>query len=454
LAIFEIPVEEKGVAMNKIKLWMTGGLIGFFIVALVFGVEGTKSSSENKRTAGMIATETMAVNAKEYGVIGDGKTDDTKALQAALDAAVAKGPVCYLAAGHYRLDGSLVVPPGVTLYGASGGVPHSEHPIGTVLLAYGGKGKADGEPLVTLKPNAVIRNLVIHYPEQTLPDVVPYPWTIRGDGEMCQVMDITMTNPYQALDFGTKWNELHIIRNVFACPLKIGVFIDQCTDIGRVENMHFNPNFWTRMALSPKYLGGDIKAYLEKNLIGFKIGKTDWEYISNCFVIFPKIGFHFDDFGHGPGNAVITQSGADICPVAVRVDKTQGHAGVQFVNGQFMGTIEVGEKNQGPVKLTNCGFWSVPETKELVVKEGPGTLILTSCHFAGWDSKGTGAACVRANGGRIVVNGCEFMAEGKRQIVLEKGLTAATITGCLLRSEEGIEDKSGADVKIGLNTSH
>jgi len=440
--------------MNKIKLWMTGGLIGFFIVALVFGVEGTKSSSENKRTAGMIATETMAVNAKEYGVIGDGKTDDTKALQAALDAAVAKGPVCYLAAGHYRLDGSLVVPPGVTLYGASGGVPHSEHPIGTVLLAYGGKGKADGEPLVTLKPNAVIRNLVIHYPEQTLPDVVPYPWTIRGDGEMCQVMDITMTNPYQALDFGTKWNELHIIRNVFACPLKIGVFIDQCTDIGRVENMHFNPNFWTRMALSPKYLGGDIKAYLEKNLIGFKIGKTDWEYISNCFVIFPKIGFHFDDFGHGPGNAVITQSGADICPVAVRVDKTQGHAGVQFVNGQFMGTIEVGEKNQGPVKLTNCGFWSVPETKELVVKEGPGTLILTSCHFAGWDSKGTGAACVRANGGRIVVNGCEFMAEGKRQIVLEKGLTAATITGCLLRSEEGIEDKSGADVKIGLNTSH
>lgn len=139
MAVLEIPVEEKGVAMNKIKLWMTGGLIDFFIVALVFGVEGTKSSSENKRTAGMLATETMAVNAKDFGVVGDGKTDDTKALQAALDAAVAKGPVCYLPGGHYKLDGSLVVPRGVTLYGASGGVPHSEHPIGTVLLAYGGK---------------------------------------------------------------------------------------------------------------------------------------------------------------------------------------------------------------------------------------------------------------------------------------------------------------------------
>ena len=267
------------------------------------------------------------VNARDYGAAGDGVADDTAALQKALATAETKGPVCFVPPGQYRLNGSLVVPPGVTLLGASGGTPHSEHPIGTVLLAYGGRGKADGPPLVTLKPNAVIRNLTIHYPEQTLPEVVPYPWTIRGDGELCQVLDVTMTNPYQAIDFGTCWNELHLIRNVFACPLKTGVYIDQCTDIGRIENVHFNPNFWTRMELKPGFPKGDIKAYLEKNLVGFKIGKTDWEYISNCFVIFPRIGFHFDDFGHGPGNAVVTQSGADICPMAVRVDRTQGHAG-------------------------------------------------------------------------------------------------------------------------------
>ena len=146
---------------------------------------------------------------------------------------------------------------------------------------------------------------------------------------------------------GHRWNELHLIRNVFACPLKIGVYIDQCTDIGRIENVHFNPNFWTRMALKPGFSGGDIKAYLEKNLVGFKIGKTDWEFISNSFVIFPKIGFHFDDFGHGPGNAVITQSGSDICPVAVRVDRTQAHAGVEFANAQFMVHLEVGAAESG-----------------------------------------------------------------------------------------------------------
>jgi hypothetical protein len=440
--------------MKTMRCWLAISLVCVFRVSLVVGSGAEKGKAISVEATAVKYLAAGQVNAKNYGAVGNGTTDDTAAIQAGLNAAATKGPICYLPAGHYRLDGSLVVPAGVTLCGASGGVPHSEHPIGTVFLAYGGRGKEQGKPLVTLKPNAVIRNLVIHYPEQAFPDIVPYPWTIRGDGEMCQVLDITITNPYQALDFGTKWNELHIIRNVFACPLKIGVFIDQCTDIGRIENVHFNPNFWTRMALTPKWSGGDIKAYLEKNLVGFKIGKTDWEYISNSFVIFPRVGFHFDDFGHGPGNAVVTQSGADICPVAVRVDRVQKHAGVAFVNGQFMATIEIGEKNEGPVKLANCGFWPVPETREQILKKGPSTLILSSCHFSGWDKQDEGSACIRASGGRLIVNGCEFMEKGRKQVMLERGLVSATVTGCLLRGEKGIVNESGADVQIGLNAMH
>ncbi len=397
------------------------------------------------------AAASASINARGLGAKADGKTDDTKALQGALDMAQTNGPVCYLPPGLYRVEDALVVPPGVTLCGASGGVPHSEHPIGTVLLALGGRGKPDGPPLITLKPNAVVRNLTIHYPEQTFPEVAPYPWSIRAQGELCQVLDLTLTNPYQAIDVGSQWNELHLVRNVFGCPLKIGVYIDQCTDIGRIENVHFKPNFWTRMALKPGYPGGDMKGYLEKNLVGFKIGKTDWEFISNSFVIFPRIGFHFDDFGHGPGNAVVTQSGSDICPVAVRVDKTQNHAGVQFVNGQFMSTIEIGPQNRGPVKLANCGFWGTEATREHIVKSGPSTLALTSCHFTGWDHARQGHPCVRANGGRLIVNGCEFMDEGKRPILLEKGLKAAAIIGCAFRGPEGVEDQSGANVQNGFN---
>lgn len=429
-----------------------GILTGAALSPLALGALAAESTSHQG------IPQFSGVDARKFGCKGDGVTDDTAALQAALEEASTKGPVCYLPPGMYRLNSSVIVPPGVTLGGSSGGVPHSEHPIGSVLLAYGNRGNAEGDPLVTLKPNAVVRNVIIHYPEQTLPNVAPYPWSIRADGELCQVIDVTLTNPYQAIDVGSKWNELHLIRNVFACPLKTGIYIDQCTDIGRIENVHFNPNFWTRMALKPSFAGGDIKAYLEQNLVGFKIGKTDWEFISNSFVIFPKIGFHFDDFGHGPGNAVITQSGGDICPVAVRVDRSQPHAGVQFVNGQFMSTVEIGAENSGPVKFSNCGFWGTELTKEQIRHEGPGALVLSACHFTGWDYAKKGDPCIRASRGRLIVNGCEFMDQGKPGIILEKGIKAATVLGCIFSSPDGLQDRSGdggrpgAHVQAGLNT--
>ena len=62
--------------------------------------------------------------------------------------------------------------------------------------------------------------------------------------------------------------------------------------------------------------------------------------------------------------------------------------------------------------------------------------------------------CIRAAGRRLVVNGCEFTDEGKRAIVLEKGLKAAPVMGCLFRGPQAITDQSGADVQIGLNTNH
>ncbi len=44
------------------------------------------------------------------------------------------------------------------------------------------------------------------------------------------------------------------------------------------------------------------------------------------------------------------------------------------------------------------------------------------------------------------------MDGGKKAIVLEKGLKAATISGCLLRGEDGIVNESGGNVQVGLNT--
>ncbi|MBM4153255.1 MAG: hypothetical protein FJ220_07020 [Kiritimatiellaceae bacterium] len=413
---------------------------------------------------GAFADPSESVNVKDFGAKADGTSDDTQAIQAALDAAVTRGGICFLPAGRYRIDGSLTVPGGVMMKGSYEGTPHPKCPIGTVLYIYGGKGNEEATPTITLKFNAGVRNLMFHYPEQMAPpNVIPYPWTIQIDGELCQVIDVAMTNPYKMIDAGSKVNELHFIRNVFACPLKIGVYIDRCYDVGRVENVHLNPNLWPRIGLEPmlpappkdyagdedKYWNEILIPYLKTNLIGFKIGKTDWEYMSNCFVIFAKQGFLFDDFGAGPGNALITQSGADIGPIAVQINKVQERQGVQFANCQFMATIKIGPENTGYVKISNSGFWRVQETVEQIVNEGSGVLILNACQFTDWDIAEKGDPCIRSSNGRLIMTGCDFMRK-KNTMLFEKDFKAGTITGCQFRNHS-ISNQSKGTLELSAN---
>ncbi|MFC7892675.1 glycosyl hydrolase family 28-related protein [Streptomyces sp. NPDC057381] len=56
------------------------------------------------------------LNAKDHGAVGDNVTDDTIAIQAALDACP-MGGIVYLPAGAYRTSAPLTIPPAVTLMG-------------------------------------------------------------------------------------------------------------------------------------------------------------------------------------------------------------------------------------------------------------------------------------------------------------------------------------------------
>jgi hypothetical protein len=56
------------------------------------------------------------LNVKDFGAQGDGNTDDTTAIQTALDACP-MGGIVYLPAGGYRTSAPLTIPPAVTLLG-------------------------------------------------------------------------------------------------------------------------------------------------------------------------------------------------------------------------------------------------------------------------------------------------------------------------------------------------
>jgi hypothetical protein len=318
---------------------------------------------------------------------------------------------------------------------------------GSILLAYEGKGDENGRPLITLNGASQLRGVIVFYPEQNDPKhIVPFPWTVHGAGDNCTITDVLLVNPYQAVDFGTEPAGRHYINGLYAQPLKTGLFIDKCFDVGRVENIHFWP-FWTEAAMP----------WTRQHGTAFLIARTDWEYMTNCFCISYATGYHFIASKDGPGNAVLTQCGSDIGPLAVKIDALQSHAGVSFVNGQFMAGVEIAPTNTGPVKFTACGFWGISgETDNHIRSAGRGHVTLTACHFSSWGQKQRSAPCILAQGGSITVNGCDFLdAEAdKTHIELQPAVRSAAIFGNHFRARPKITNHATkADVQIGLNVS-
>lgn len=396
-------------------------------------------------------------NVRDSGAKGDGTTDDTAAFQAALDAArKGGGGIVFAPAGKYLFKGNLKIPSAVTLEGtfrcvpAHNGIRDKGLPKpgddGTTLLVTAGKGQETGEPFLSLTTNSTVKGLVIYYPDQDPKATpLPYPWAIALRGKNPAVLDVELLNPYQGID--ATENERHNIRNVHGQPLRRGIAVDQVYDIGRIEDVHFNP-WWSCSEAVVKFMVTEGEAFI--------LGKTDWEYMVNCFSIIYKTGFRFTQFKHGPGNVVLTQCGHDIAPCVVRVEHTQAHAGIAFNNCQMMGAVEVLPANEGPVKFSNCGFWGVspgdfqnPGTTSTAILAGKGHVTFNGCHFTSWDRKNENAPCIRAACEGLTIMACDFM-DPKPQLQIDAAVKAAIVVGNRFRHGAKITNQSEG-AQIGLN---
>ena len=396
----------------------------------------------------------------EFGAVADGKTDNTQAFQTALNQAAEKGEIVNVPAGQYRFDGVISIPDGVTLKGIAEGPTSASLKRGTLLLVFAGRDNENATPFITMHNNSSLKGLSIYYPEQVISDVHPYPWTIQVRGNRCNIIDLALVNSYNGIDCGTVYHGQDYLRNIHLCALRKGIYIDRVVDIGRVENVHIHPSSWLEM-------GGNhdaIHEYCVNNLEGFIIGRCDWEYMVNCFVIWAKVGFRFvetkgDPIGNGSqANILITQSGSDVGPLAVLVEKVQYHAGIAFENCQFMDGILIEEENNGPVKLTNCGFWGWAETLggTHIVNKGKGTVYLTACNFNAenwiechWKPE---IPYIEMHNGTLQMMNCRFQDNGNTpnaHIYLGENVRSAVIIG---NSVEGgglnVMNKSKGDVQI------
>jgi len=78
---------------------------------------------------------------------------------------------------------------------------------------------------------------------------------------------------------------------------------------------------------------------------------------------------------------------------------------------------------------------------------------LCACHFADWARKDRKAACILVKGGSVLINGCQFLAQDKRQIELTAGVRSAAIVGNQFRGGASLVNNApeAAKIEIGLN---
>lgn len=431
---------------SRRELLSTGAAVG---LAALLDLPGSASAEDHLRVSPASRRDVL-----EFGAVGSGKTDDSVAFQRALDAVFrAGGGTVYAPPGKYLLRNPLTVPDGVTLQGSYQYVPShtglrdrgqpKPGDDGTALLVTAGRGQENGDPFLSLSTNSTLCGLTIYYPDQVTDEApVPYPWTIQMRGKNPAVLNVELLNPYQGIDASE--NERHNIRNVTGQPLRCGIWVDAIYDIGRIENVHFNP-WWNSSS--------KVYRWQMQHGEAFVFGRSDWEYVLNTFCFGYHIGYKFVQTSTGSCNGNFLGIGADDCNRAIRVEQCTSYA-LLITNGEFTSfrgqdptMVEVMATNEGVVRLNNCAFWGPCD--QIAKIAGKGTVGFNGCTFVQWGKDGSRAA-IQALSGSVLISGCEFL-ERKPHILLGEGMERAVISGNLFKGPAQIQNHSRMNVQIGLN---
>lgn len=256
---------------------------------------------------------------------------------------------------------------------------------------------------IEMREGTGVTNLSIWYPEQDINDVKPYPWTLfQTSGDCATVERVTLVNPYNG--FYSAPSELHYVLNSYITALNVGIEVHVCTDIGRLENVRINPKYWANSGLQGSPSLEQTMKYTKANGTGFKMHRSDWEYVSYMYISGYKTGMWI---GREPGysdtpNAQLYEIHVEDCetglyvqdvnPYGLLISNSTFKAGkdenavyffddfrtsVQFNGVDFFGHI-VSDGSAGVVSFENCTF---SEYDDYALKINNGNILLTQSDF-------------------------------------------------------------------------
>jgi hypothetical protein len=361
--------------------------------------DATTSSSGLMSAADKAALENMKrINVKDYGAKGDGVTDDTAAIQAAIDAAnTAGGGIVYFPTGRYAVRSTIHVKPRVLLLGNfkiqdrtanSTAIGSTVAPqlinYNTVFLCYGGDSPSTSAQFI-MDYYSGISGFVFQYPDQvsyTESTPVQYGYTIATDTSQDYNIDgvylenLMLYNSYQGISLDKAGQ--FILQNIYGDCYKTGLYIDRSKDVGRISHVHF----WT---FSRGQAGNPLFEWVKANGRAYHIRECDGMTAHDLFCYGYYEGVVFDE-GVSAGQypwATITGMIIDETQFPITVNKANT---IQIIGGQ----CSVGDRKNVAVKTSD---------------DIKGSFIMDSYAFFGAPNV---TAHIKSNSGNIVFNGCDF----------------------------------------------
>lgn len=368
---------------------------------------------------------TTIVDIRDYGADKD-STDNTGAVQKALNALRGIGGTVYIPAGNWLFKGELVIPSGVELRGSTPvqQMQSKDCVTGTILWIYSGKGDETGKPFITLEEGSGVRGFSAYYPEQNIDgETVKYPWTIRAVGKNCWAEDITLTNSYNGMDFGTYETDGFYIDFVGGSPVRRGIFVGNCKTEGWFQNCQFNPNY----AFVNSFSSGN-KDYRLYYCDAFVVGYVEKLHSFNLFEYGSKTGILFIEQDKKSASGAVINLGIDGTETSLRICKATD---IEFVNPQLVAMTSIKQKTniliedtfEGNAYFVNSNIWG--PTNTLIKVEGGNVDINLMNICTGYGDYG-----LHTTGGKLRMTSTIFH---NNKTLIEKKTDQVSLYGCYVR---------------------
>ncbi|MEW5980472.1 MAG: hypothetical protein AB1898_32190 [Acidobacteriota bacterium] len=136
-------------------------------------------------------------------------------------------------------------------------------------------------------------------------------------GPNVAIINVLLVNPYQAVDFATNQSPRRYVLGLYGQPLLKGIWVDQCYDIRRIQDVHFCP-FWTT--------DKPIVDFTTTRGTTFIFQRTDWKVVEDIFCWGYQVGIEFSESKYGAMNRQLTDINLDNVDIGIDVRVTQPYA--------------------------------------------------------------------------------------------------------------------------------